>query len=138
MAATTLVDTGPLVALVDKNQSAHQRCVKTYQLIAAPLVTTWPCLTEAMYFLEGLGGWQAQKVLWDFVERHGVEVHTPSAAEIKRMKALMAKYSDLPMDLADASLVVSAEALQLRRVFTLDSDFHVYRVNDREPFEVIP
>jgi uncharacterized protein len=50
----------------------------------------------------------------------------------------MEKYSDTPMDLADASLVATAETRQLRRVFTLDSDFRVYRANDKEPFEVVP
>lgn len=50
----------------------------------------------------------------------------------------MEKYKDTPMDLADASLVVAAETLGLRRIFTLDSDFYVFRINDRDAFEVIP
>jgi predicted nucleic acid-binding protein len=138
VAATTLVDTGPLVALVDRNQSAHGKCLAAHESIPAPLVTTWPCLTEAMYFLEGIGGWRSQKILWEFIERHGVELHTPNAAEADRIRALMEKYSDTPMDLADASLVASAETRQLRRVFTLDSDFRVYRANDKETFEMVP
>ena len=138
MAATTLVDTGPLIALVDRNQSVHRKCVVALESISAPLLTTWPCLTEAMYFLEGIGGWRSQKVLWEFIERHGVELHTPKSNEADRIRALMEKYSDTPMDLADASLVATAENRQLRRVFTLDSDFRVYRASDREPFEVVP
>ena len=62
----------------------------------------------------------------------------PTSSETDRMYSLMEKYQDMPMDLADASLVATAETLQLRRVFTLDSDFRVYRVNEREPFEIVP
>ena len=54
------------------------------------------------------------------------------------MRVLMEKYRDTPMDLADASLVATAETQDLRRVFTLDSDFQVYRINDQDPFEVVP
>ncbi|HYI92860.1 MAG TPA: hypothetical protein VEX68_04905 [Bryobacteraceae bacterium] len=78
---------------------------------------------EAMYFLEGIGGWTSQKILWEFIGRHGLKLHTPKANEADRMRALMEKYSDTPMDLADASLVATAEARQLRRVFTLDVTF---------------
>jgi predicted nucleic acid-binding protein len=91
-----------------------------------------------MYFLEGIGGWRSQKILWEFIERHGVELHTPNQNEADRIRELMEKYRDTPMDLADASLVATAERRHLRRVFTLDSDFRVYRTNDGEPFEVIP
>jgi uncharacterized protein len=138
VAPKTLIDTGPLVALVDRHQSTHARCVKAHESLPAPLVTTWPCLTEAMYFLEGLGGWQAQKILWQFIERQGVELHTASSAEITRIQALMGKYSNVPMGLADASLVAAAESKKIRRVFTLDSDFSIYRALDKEPFEVVP
>lgn len=54
------------------------------------------------------------------------------------MQALMAQYRNMPMDLADASLVAAAEALRLTTIFTLDSDFYVYRVNGKTPFEVVP
>ena len=54
------------------------------------------------------------------------------------MKVLMERYQDTPMDLADASLVAAAERLGLSRIFTLDSDFYVYRIDDREAFEIVP
>jgi predicted nucleic acid-binding protein len=54
------------------------------------------------------------------------------------MAALMAQYRDTPMDLADASLVAVAESLRLRRVFTIDSDFYVYRLADGSALEVLP
>jgi uncharacterized protein len=101
-------------------------------------VTTWPCFTEAMYFLGDLKGWNGQKALWEFIERQALRVHMATDSESRRMRFLMEKYSDIPMDLADASLVVAAESLGLRRVFTLDSDFRVYRIDGSTPFAVVP
>ncbi|MBI4582267.1 MAG: hypothetical protein HY718_21415, partial [Planctomycetes bacterium] len=60
------------------------------------------------------------------------------ADDAPRMRELMRKYRDLPMDLADASLVALAEALNRRQVFTLDGDFQVYRFRDREAFRLVP
>ncbi len=54
------------------------------------------------------------------------------------MRILMEKYRDLPMDLADASLVATAEAMNLRQILTIDSDFHVYRIHGKDAFEVLP
>ncbi len=54
------------------------------------------------------------------------------------MRILMEQYRDVPMDLADASLVVAAETLNMQRIFTLDSDFYVYRINGKQAFTVVP
>ena len=65
-----LVDTAPLIALIDAGQGeAHHRCVEAYQKITSPLLTTWCCFTEAMYFLYQLQGWFGQDILWQFVDR---------------------------------------------------------------------
>lgn len=59
-----LIDTGPLVALIDKgDRENHQKCTAAFHSFKTPLLTTWPCLTEAMYFLGGVRGWQSQAVL---------------------------------------------------------------------------
>jgi predicted nucleic acid-binding protein len=133
-----LTDTGPLIALLDQRQSAHTACVEVYESAELPLVTTWPCFPEAMHILGRIGGWKSQALLWGLVQDAGVSVHAPSTTETDRMHSLMEKYNDLPMDLADASLVATAETRQLRRIFTLDSDFRVYRAHDKELFEVVP
>ena len=65
-------------------------------------------------------------------------LHEPSEAEVRRAAKLMGKYQDLPMDLADASIVAAAERLGTRRVFTLDRDFYVYRLTDGSAVEVVP
>ena len=135
----TLVDAGPLIALVDRGQGeAHRRCTEVLKSLTGPLLTTWSCLTEAMYFLGELRGWSGQQALWRFIERGALLVHSSTEGEKKRMRVLMEEYRDVPMNLADASLVATAEARHLVLVFTLDADFHIYRLNRKDAFEVIP
>lgn len=67
-----------------------------------------------------------------------LDIHDSSLAEIKIMRNLMKKYQDTPMDLADASLVALAEHGKMKRIFTVDSDFYIYRLSDGSALEVIP
>ena len=134
-----LTDTGPLVALVNRNDPNHGLCLHAAQnLPRGPLLVTWPCFTEAMYLLHRAGGYPAQAALWLLQEAGRLTLHDAGESELKRMAELMAKYHDLPMDLADASVVAAAERLGTRRVFTLDRDFRVYRFADGAAVEVIP
>ena len=134
----TLTDTGPIVSLLDRRQPHHQQYAEVYRRVGSPLLTTWPCFTEAMYLLSELKGWSGAQKLWQFWDRKLLLIHEAKIAEHRRMKVLMEKYRDTPMDLADASLVAAAEHLGSSRIFTIDSDFYVYRINDREAFEVVP
>jgi predicted nucleic acid-binding protein len=102
------------------------------------MVTTWPALTEAMYLVGGAGGWKAQEALWRLLERGDLQLVPLDDPLQKRTRALMGKYRDTPMDLADASLVAVAEALDVARMFTLDRDFRIYRWKGRRKFEVVP
>lgn len=134
----TLIDTGPLVALIDKgDRENHKKCVAVFRSLKTPPLTTWPCLTEAMYFLGGIHGWQSQAALWRFVERGALLLHNPQAHEWRRVRELMEQYQDRPMDLADASLAALAEQSGVRQILTLDSDFYFYRIHGKEIFEVI-
>lgn len=135
----TLTDTGPLFALVDpKGQpEQHKRCQAVRRPLPPPWVTTWPCFSEAMYLTGEAGGWRMQKLLAEYVETGIVHLHTPGDTETRRTLALMDKYQDRPMDLADASLVALAEVGGYRRVFSIDSDFYVYRLADGSALEVV-
>ncbi len=133
-----LCDTGPLVALLDRSDKNHLRCVEVLSTLRVPLLTTWACFTEAMYLLARYGGQPAQDELWGYVEDGILTFHLTSEAEQKEMRILMQKYRDTPMDLADASLVVAARSLGVTQIFTTDSDFYVYRIGSKTPFEVIP
>jgi uncharacterized protein len=134
----TLTDTGPLVALIDKAQQHHGVCVAALPGISMPLITTWSCLTEAMYLLGRIGGWLAQERLWNLVATRRVRLHTSTDDELARVRSLMEQYGNVPMDLADASLVAAAETLGTRRIFTIDGDFRIYRVGEKDAFEVVP
>ncbi|HET6384490.1 MAG TPA: PIN domain nuclease [Armatimonadota bacterium] len=134
----TLGEAGPLVALVDSKQRASKQCRTILAALSKPVITTWPCFTEAMYLCQRVGGWPMQRLLWTYYEQRMIQFYTLADSDPARMTALMAQYSDTPMDLADASLVVAAEGLQLRRIFTLDGHFRAYRIHGRHAFEVVP
>ena len=135
----TLCDAGPLVALLSVRDTDHERCSAVLRTLRTDeLVTTWLCLTEAMYLLGRWGGIRAQDALWGYISNGLVSLHCPGPGEWQRMRTLMNDYADAPMDVADASLVAAAEALNLRRIFTLDRHFRAYRQRLGETFEVVP
>ncbi len=78
-----------------------------------------------------------QLALWHFLDAGVFTLYDLTERDAKRMRALMEQYADTPMDLADASLVATSEALDILRIFTLDSDFLVYRCRGNENFEVV-
>ena len=132
-----LVDTGPLVALLDRSDPYHLSCQESLSSLDDSLVTVWPVLTEAMYLLRAY--WQAQDALWEMIESGAVQIVSLGIDDIPRMRELMRKYRDLPMDLADAGLVRVAERERLRRIFTLDRrDFQVYRPSRIGRFTILP
>ncbi len=133
----TLCDTSPLVSLINRKDKDHARCLAVLPSLSRPLVTTWACIAEAMHLLGKFQGHASQDALWQYITDGLIEIHVHDEAERAQMRDLMRKYRDTPMDLADASLVAAAGALQTRRVFTLDSDFYVYRLSD-EGFDVVP
>jgi len=120
------VDAGPLVALIHSGDRHHARCRATLQELTAPMATVWPAFTEAMYLL-GFS-WRAQDALWQFVVRGALTLLPMGPEDAPQMRRLMAKYRDLPMDLADAALVYAAERERIGTVFTLDRrHFEIYR-----------
>src|SRR6266545_2793333 len=99
--AVILVDAGPMVALLSARDQHHDRCVGTLTGIRQPLATVWPALAEAMYLL---APWpDAQDVLWQKVIGGAIRILPLGEADCPRMRQLMRKYRDLPMDLADAA-----------------------------------
>jgi uncharacterized protein len=134
-----LCDAGPLIALIDVRDRDHSRCKATLAALATePLLTTWPCLTEAMYFAGKVGGHHVQEKVWQFIVSGAMQLHDPQPSEWSRARDLMRLYANVPMDFADASLVSAGERTGIRRVFTLDHDFHVYRLHGKDTFTVVP
>jgi predicted nucleic acid-binding protein len=134
-----LIDTGPLVALFDPQDGQHERCVKVLKRIREPLSTTTPVLTEAFHML-GPSSVGSER-LREFIEKDGLSVWFLSRPALIRVFELMEQYADHPMDLADASLVVAAESVSTRKVFTIDrSDFATYRIrrgHRHYPMEIV-
>jgi uncharacterized protein len=132
----TLVDAGPLIALLDKSDPHHGACVAAAKRLPAPLLTVWPVLTEAMYLL---GAWTAQRELLGHVADGTLRLLALGEDDVPRIRQLMEKYRDLPMDLADACLVRVGERERVARVFTIDRrDFALYRPARLGRFKVVP
>jgi hypothetical protein len=125
------------VALIHADDRHHASCRDALERIREPLVTVWPVITEAMYLLDFSS--DAQDALWRLLERDAVKILTLGTADVPRMRELMRKYRDLPMDLADAALVRAAERERISRVFTIDRrDFEVYRPRGFRRFTILP
>lgn len=132
-----LVDAGPLVALIHADDQQHERCKEVFHSLREPMGTVWPALTEACYLL-GFS-WRAQDALWELMESSVLTLLSLDLPDAPRMRELMRKYRDLPMDFADAALVRLAEREKCRRIFTLDRrDFEVYRPARLGRFSILP
>ena len=132
-----LCDAGVLLCLVDRTQPQHKAYRSAVMRLVPPLLTTWSCLTEAMYLALHRGGWTMQKQLGQLLLDKLLMIHEIQERDYSRLLELMEQYRDRPMDLADASLVLVAEKTSTRQILTLDSDFLFYRIGNRETFDVI-
>ena len=131
-----LVDASGLVALLDRDDRAHTACVQALATIRGGLVTVWPAFTEAIHLLGSFP--LAQEALLEMVEDGLLRVASLDATDVPRMRALMRKYRDTPMDFADAALVRIAERNRVNRILTFDRHFFVYALPRRARFVVLP
>ena len=132
-----LLDTGPFVALLDRSENSHGRCVDFFRDFKGRLFTTEPVLTETLYLLNSTI--KAQKSCIEFILQGGATLVPQSMESLSRAVSLMEKYRDIPMDFADATLVVLAEEMGVDETFTLDlRGFGAYRIAGRKAFKVWP
>lgn len=124
-----LVDAGPLIALFDKDDVHHDPIRELLRDTAAHLVTTWPVITETSHMLDF--STEAQIDLYRWLQAGGTSIHEITSSSLSRVIELVDKYRDRPMDLADATLVVSAEVLRISEIVSVDRDFDIYRTADR-------
>ncbi len=131
-----IADTGFWVALASPRDRHHQRAVAWMDAIDEPLITTWPVVTETCHLLLNRLGTESQSRFLASYSAGGFEIFELQRHMGLRITELMRKYADLPMDLADASLVLLAERLGHGRILSTDErDFHAYRWKQREPFQ---
>ena len=131
-----LVDTGPLVAIIDKSDAAHNDCTSVLRKLNDSMLTVWPVITEVMYLLEDYP--KGRETVWDLIQRE-ISIVELTDNDIPRIRELMRKYEDLPMDLADATIVRVAELMKIETVFTTDKrDFNIYRPQIVGKFKLLP
>ncbi|MCX7092797.1 MAG: PIN domain-containing protein [Methylobacter sp.] len=131
-----ITDSGFWVALVNPDDNHHQIAVKTLAQINEPLITTYPVITEVCHLLLKRRG---KHLMLAFIESYQQDIFTIFQIDTlhhkQRIFALMQQYADLPMDFADASLVLLAEHLEHGRILSTDKrDFHTYRWKNTKPF----
>lgn len=132
-----LLDTGPFVALLDRSEKNHNRCVGFLKDFEGQLLTTEPVLTEVIYLLGPSVKNQLKAI--EFILKGGAVIVPQSLESLSRAGVLMNKYSNIPMDFADATLVVLAEETGISEVFTLDRrGFSAYRIKGRKAFRIWP
>ncbi len=137
MPADLLLDTGALVALLDRSEAKHGDCVAVLEQWVGLILTTEPVLTETLHLVGP--AWPPQKACLEFFLRGAFLLIPSSRTSLRRVANLMEKYRDLPMDYADATLVALAEESQTDQVFTLDRrGFSTYRLHGKKPFRLVP
>ncbi len=130
-----IADTGPLVAFLDRAERHHTWASERVKELGAPLLVCEPVLAEAMYLLADLP--KAQDALFGLLENGALRVAFHLEEHVPALRALHRKYRDRPLSLADACIVRMAELFDQHQVFTLDSDFAIYRKHGREPLALI-
>lgn len=133
----TLCDAGVLLCLVDRGQPQHNAYVNAVSKLTPPLITTWACMAEAMYLALHRGGWPMQKQLSKLLLIRLLTIYDIQQDNYDRLFELMEQYQDRPMDLADATLVLTAEKTGENQILTLDSDFLFYRIDGRSNFNIV-
>lgn len=132
----TILDTGPWVALIDRSETGHEMCAQWLKDYSGKIYSTEAVLTEVLYLLDF--SMKAQSAAIDFVLKSVVELIPTSVESLGRVKNLMKKYSDLPMDYADATIVCLAIDTKIKNIVTFDKrDFGIYRIK-RQMFQIMP
>ena len=135
MSRRILLDTGPLVASVNRRDRFHEWALERFDEITQPLLTCEAVLAEACFLLRSTPG--GGVAVLDFLGRGALLIEFSAAAHAASLGAMMKKYADVPMSLADACLVRMTELQEDAVVMTLDRDFLVYRRHGRQTVPVL-
>jgi predicted nucleic acid-binding protein len=137
MHADALLDTGAILALLDRSDRWHQPCAGAIRQLRLPLLTSQAVLTE-LFHLVGDSRTEMEAA-WKFVRSGALVQATIENSELPEVHGLMSRYWDRPMDFADATLVYLAKRESLTTILTVDhADFETYRIEGRRRFRVLP
>lgn len=130
-----LLDTGSLVALLNRRDNFHEWAKLQWQEIEPPLLTCEPVIAETCFLLQNVYG--GQEAIMSLIETDVVQISFSLKAEIEQIKTLLMRYRSVPMSLADGCLVRMAELYSNSSVLTLDSDFKIYRKHKNQIIPLI-
>lgn len=135
MTRSIIIDTSPLVAFIDKSDDFHNWTIEVWKKIPIPLLTCEAVITEACFLLQNVYG--GEDAIMALVERGTIQIEFHLNDEVKVIRDLMQRYQSVHKSFADACLVRMSELIASSSVFTIDSDFHIYRKNRREMIDLI-
>ena len=121
----TIIDSGPLIALFDMNDKYHQIVLQFLESFKGELITSWSVITEVSHMLDF--NLQVQIDFLKWCELGGLKIYEISQDEIVNIRVMMEKYIDIPMDLADGTLMYIASKENIKNIVSIDSDFDIYR-----------
>ena len=121
----TLIDAGPLIALFDKDDKYHEKTKKFLKEYKGRLYTSWPVITEVLHMLDFNIEVQIDFLKW--IRKDALKIVSLTKESIIRIINLSEKYSDVPMDFADATLIVISETKNIKDIISIDTDFYIYR-----------
>ncbi len=133
MPQKVVIDSGPLIALFDKDDCYHQKAIEFLKRFNGQLLSNHAVITEVTHLLDFSVTVQIDFLRW--VYDGGIKIEEITANDLLRIIDLTGKYSDLPMDFADASLVVLCERMKIRDIASIDSDFGIYRTREKKAFK---
>jgi predicted nucleic acid-binding protein len=126
----TIIDSGPLIALFDKNDKYHQVVVDFFKDFRGEFITTWAVITEVTHMLDFNLKVQIDFLKW--IELGALTLHNIEQNELREIIKMMSKYTNIPMDLADSSLMYIAQKENIKNIVSIDSDFDIYRTIKKE------
>ena len=130
-----LLDTGVIVALLDRSENFHQACAEAVRSLDAPLVTCEAVIAESCYLLSGLPG--APEAVIENITAGIFQLPFQLSREAAGVKQILKKYRDRKIDLADACLIHLAVEFETADILTLDRDFEIYRWRKNKPFHIL-
>lgn len=130
-----IIDTGPIVAFLNKNDSYHDWAKTQFSLMSPPFISCEAVISEACFLLRKFS--KGQENLFELIERELLIFPFDLQAESQSIRKLIGKYQNIPMSLADGCLVRLCEQISDSVICTLDSDFKIYRKNKRDKIPII-
>ncbi len=137
MAASALVDTGAILAFLDRDDEWHQACMEAFRSVSFPLLTTEAVMTEVFHL--AIRDFGRVEPAWELFNSASVGVAPLADADLPEIRALMSQYDDHPMDFTDATLVHVANRESISLILTIDhNDFETYRLAGNKKFTIRP